>query len=68
MRKLLGMMLPVLANQLPPMESSWVPVLILILVGIGFAVVNVLASVMVGPGKTGPGKETDLRIRHGAHW
>ena len=56
--KLSMMILPVLANQLPPMESSRVPVLILILVGIGFAVVNVLASVMIGPGNTGPGKET----------
>lgn len=56
--KLPAMMLPMLANQLPPMESSWVPVLILILIGIGFAVVNVVASVMIGPSKTGPGKET----------
>lgn len=49
--------LPLLANQLPPMESSWVPVLILIVVGIGFAVVNVAASILIGPSKTGPGKE-----------
>jgi NADH-quinone oxidoreductase subunit A len=40
------------------MESSWVPVLILILVGIGFAVVNIAASILIGPSKTGPGKET----------
>ncbi|HWB53277.1 MAG TPA: NADH-quinone oxidoreductase subunit A [Tepidisphaeraceae bacterium] len=47
-----------LANQLPPMESSWLPVLILIVIGILFAVLNIMISLFVGPRKTGPGKET----------
>jgi NADH-quinone oxidoreductase subunit A len=58
MRKLSAMIFSVLANQLPPMESSWIPVLILIVVGILFAVINIIASITLGPSKTGPGKET----------
>jgi NADH-quinone oxidoreductase subunit A len=52
------MLLPLLANQLPPMQSSWLPVLILLLVAIGFAVGNIILSLWIGPRKTGPGKET----------
>ncbi|HLL91249.1 MAG TPA: NADH-quinone oxidoreductase subunit A [Tepidisphaeraceae bacterium] len=37
--------------------SSWLPVLLLLVIGIGFAVGNVLISVLIGPGRTGPGKE-----------
>jgi NADH-quinone oxidoreductase subunit A len=39
-------------------KHTWAPVLLLLLIGIGFAVVNVLASVILGPSRTGPGKET----------
>lgn len=51
-------MVPMLANQLPPMQSSWLPVLVLLLVGILFAVINVAASIFLGPRLTGPAKET----------
>ena len=48
---------PLLASQLPPMQSSWLPVLILLIMAIGFAVTNIIISLWVGPKKTGPGKE-----------
>src|SRR5436305_6328328 len=38
-------------------RSSWLPVTLLILIAIGFAVVNVAASLIIGPGRTGKGKE-----------
>jgi NADH-quinone oxidoreductase subunit A len=37
---------------------AWAPVLLLLIIGIGFAVTNIMVSIMVGPGRTGPGKET----------
>jgi NADH-quinone oxidoreductase subunit A len=37
--------------------SSWLPVVLLVVIAVGFAVANVLISVFVGPGRTGPGKE-----------
>ena len=53
------------ANAAAAMESSpsnprvaWAPVMLMLLIGIGFAIGNILISVMVGPGQTGPGKET----------
>jgi NADH-quinone oxidoreductase subunit A len=48
---------PLLASQLPPMQSSWLPVLILLIMAVGFAVTNIIVSLWVGPKKTGPGKE-----------
>src|SRR5689334_3019471 len=36
--------------------SSWVPVVLLVLIGIGFAVGNIVASLLIGPSRTGPGK------------
>lgn len=46
------------ANAAEPYHvSSWLPVLLLLVIGIGFGVGNVLISVIVGPGRTGPGKE-----------
>lgn len=39
-------------------RTAWAPVLLLLIIGIGFAVGNVLISVIVGPSRTGPGKET----------
>ena len=38
-------------------RTAWLPVVLLILIGIGFAIVNVVASVVIGPHRTGPGKE-----------
>src|SRR5882757_9057023 len=37
---------------------AWAPVLLLLIMGIGFAVGNVILSVIVGPGRTGAAKET----------
>jgi NADH-quinone oxidoreductase subunit A len=34
-------------------RSNWAPVVLLILIGIGFAVGNVVASLIVGPSRTG---------------
>jgi NADH-quinone oxidoreductase subunit A len=36
---------------------AWAPVALLIVMGVGFAITNILASVIIGPGRTGPGKE-----------
>src|SRR5688500_12043328 len=38
--------------------SSWLPVVILLLIGIGFAVGNIAISLLIGPSRTGPAKET----------
>lgn len=46
----------ILAQQAGTPRSSWVPIVILIIIAIGFAVTNVVASVLIGPGRTGPGK------------
>ena len=40
----------------PP--ASWVPVVLLLLIGISFAVGTVVISGLIGPSRTGPGKET----------
>src|SRR5436190_12589981 len=37
--------------------ASWIPVVLLILIGVGFAVGNIIASIVIGPSRTGPGKE-----------
>jgi NADH-quinone oxidoreductase subunit A len=36
----------------------WAPVVLLLIIAIGFAVTNVAVSMIVGPKRTGPGKET----------
>jgi NADH-quinone oxidoreductase subunit A len=41
----------------PDPRYGWLPVGLLLIIGIGFAVVNILASVLIGPSRTGPGKE-----------
>ena len=41
----------------PDPQTSWAPVVLLIVIAVGFAVTNVAASIMIGPGRTGPGKE-----------
>ncbi|HXE55082.1 MAG TPA: NADH-quinone oxidoreductase subunit A, partial [Tepidisphaeraceae bacterium] len=38
-------------------QDSWAPVVLLLVIAIGFAVVNVTASLLIGPSRTGPGKE-----------
>jgi NADH-quinone oxidoreductase subunit A len=39
------------------LPSVWAPVVLLIVMALGFAVTNVVASILIGPGRTGPGKE-----------
>jgi NADH-quinone oxidoreductase subunit A len=46
-----------LAQTFDSTKASWIPVVLLLLIGIGFAVINVVASIIIGPGRTGPGKE-----------
>ena len=38
-------------------NGSWAPIVLLLIIAIGFAVVNVAASLLIGPSRTGPGKE-----------
>jgi len=56
----LPMLTSFLAQAASPNEprNAWAPVLLLLIIGIGFAVTNIMVSIMVGPGRTGPGKET----------
>jgi NADH:ubiquinone oxidoreductase subunit 3 (subunit A) len=44
--------------QMPDVRTHWLPVFFLLLIAIGFAAVNIIASVIIGPKKTGPGKES----------
>ena len=46
------------ASQVPDPRSSWGPVLLLLIIGIGFAVGNVVLSVLIGPSRTGKVKES----------
>ena len=48
-----------LAQQTPDSPvSSWAPVVLLVVIGIGFAFANIALSLWIGPRRTGPGKET----------
>src|SRR3569623_1074561 len=38
-------------------KASWIPVVLLLVIEIGFAIVNVAAAIIIGPSRTGPGKE-----------
>ena len=46
-----------LAQQSDP-RVAWLPVVLLIMIAIGFAVGNVVLSIWIGPKRTGPGKGT----------
>ncbi len=39
-------------------RSNWLPVVLMLILAVGFAGMNVLMSVIVGPGRTGKGKST----------
>ena len=52
------MQLPFLVQQLTEQRDSWLPVLILLVIAVGFGVGNIAVSLLIGPRKTGPGKET----------
>src|SRR5688572_19219800 len=45
--------------QLQPGEprAAWAPVLLLLVIAIAFAVGNLVVSLLIGPSRTGPGKE-----------
>ncbi|HEY1629513.1 MAG TPA: NADH-quinone oxidoreductase subunit A [Tepidisphaeraceae bacterium] len=45
-----------LAEQLPDPRMSWAPVVLLIIIGLGFVVGNLVLSILIGPGRSGPGK------------
>ena len=45
------------AGAMPDPRASWAPVLLMIIIGVGFAVGNVALSIIIGPARTGPGKE-----------
>lgn len=47
-----------LAYQTPDPRSNWAPVLLLLIIGIGFAIGNVVLSVIIGPSRTGKVKES----------
>ena len=51
------MTLPTMLAQVLENQDSWAPVVLLLVIAIGFAVVNVGASLVLGPSRTGPGKE-----------
>jgi NADH-quinone oxidoreductase subunit A len=46
-----------LAQSAPEPRNAWAPVVLLLLIGIGFAVGNLVISLIIGPSRTGPGKE-----------
>lgn len=46
-----------LAQQAGDPRYAWAPVVLLLLIGVGFAAGNIILSVLVGPSHTGPGKE-----------
>ena len=50
--------LPLLAQALNEPRNGWAPVVLLLVIGIGFAIGNVVLSAIIGPSRTGPGKET----------
>src|SRR5580693_6630505 len=41
----------------PSPVGSWAPVVLLIIIGVGFSVANIALSLFLGPRRTGPGKE-----------
>ena len=46
-----------LADLSPSPRAAWAPVVLLIVMAIGFAVTNIVASIIIGPSRTGKGKE-----------
>jgi NADH:ubiquinone oxidoreductase subunit 3 (subunit A) len=50
-------LLSILAQLEPSPQSAWLPVVLLIVIGVGFAIGNVILSVVIGPSRSGPGKE-----------
>jgi len=42
-----------LASQMPPAQSNWAPVVLMIVIGLGFALGNVILSAIIGPRRGG---------------
>ena len=47
----------ILAQNIAEPRAAWAPVVLLLIIGIGFAVGNLVISLIIGPSRTGPGKE-----------
>lgn len=47
-----------LAQSAGDTRYGWLPIALLLIIGIGFAIGNVAISIWIGPKRTGPGKET----------
>lgn len=47
-----------LADQTWAASGSWAPVVLLLIMGIGFVIMNLTISLIIGPHRTGPGKES----------
>jgi NADH-quinone oxidoreductase subunit A len=48
---------PLLAQAAPDPRSAWLPVILLIILAVGFVVATLATSIVVGPSRTGPGKQ-----------
>src|ERR1700733_9050182 len=51
------MTIPNMLAQTVENTDSWAPVVLLLVLAVGFAVTNIAASLLIGPSRTGPGKE-----------
>ena len=51
------MISPLLAQLEPAPQNAWAPVVLLIVIAVGFAAGNIILSIIIGPRRTGPGKE-----------
>jgi NADH-quinone oxidoreductase subunit A len=47
-----------LASQMPPAESNWAPIVLMIIIGAGFGIGNVVLSTIIGPRRSGAVKGT----------
>ena len=47
-----------LAQESPGPRMAWAPVVLLLVIAIGFTVGNLALSLLIGPSRSGPGKET----------
>ena len=49
---------PLLAQESSGPRMAWAPVVLLLVIAIGFTVANLALSLLIGPRRSGPGKET----------
>ena len=49
---------PLLAQESAGPRMAWAPVVLLLVIAIGFTVANLALSLLIGPRRSGPGKET----------